>query len=152
MLRCAAMVGVFSLSKGNKIKNKTKQNFFWCVTLFFATDGLSLTIIVLCQQRPHIYDTNPMHFPQNSFLYDILCLFTFCPYWINVMESTWKCVTTVKNSFWVRIPLCANIQARKAALVRNCFSGRNHFHGDFLSLSHPAIFDQINTDVSNSGV
>ncbi len=101
----------------------------------------------------HIGDTNPAHFPQNSFIYAIWCLFTFCPYSINVTESSWKCVTTlVKKNICVKILLHANIPARKAALGRNYFSRRNNFglHGSrlpSLSLSRSAIFDQINTDV-----
>ncbi len=37
---------------------------------------------------------NPTHFSQNSFVNEILFLFTCCPYSINVTESTWKYVTT----------------------------------------------------------
>ncbi len=36
----------------------------------------------------NIGNINPTHFPQNSFICEILCLFRFCPYSINVTEST----------------------------------------------------------------
>ncbi len=76
----------------------------------------------------HIGHIKSIHFPQKSFIYDIWCLFVFCPYSINVTESIGKCVTTlvyknicVKNHH-------ANIWAREAALVRNYFSRRDNFH------------------------
>ncbi len=58
----------------------------------------------------------------------------------------------VKNSICVKILLHANIQAGKAALVRNYFSRRNNFFlNSFwflapLSLTCSEIFDQINAD------
>ncbi len=52
----------------------------------------------------HKHYINPTHFFQNSFIYQILCLFTFCPYSINVTESAWKCVTmSVKKCFYMLI-------------------------------------------------
>ncbi len=41
----------------------------------------------------HVGCINPMHFSQNSFTYEILCLLTFRPYSISVPVSSWKCVT-----------------------------------------------------------
>ncbi len=101
--------------------------------------------------------TNPIHFSQNSFISEISCLFTLCPYSVNVTQSTWKCVVTlVKQNICVKIHLDANIQARKAALVRNYFSRRNNFCINLflalLSLSRLAIFNKINTDALFSGV
>ncbi len=47
---------------------------------------------------------------------------------MNITESSWKCVTTLfKKSICVKTLLQANIWARRAALVRNYFSGRNDF-------------------------
>ncbi len=43
----------------------------------------------------HIGYINPTHSSQNSFLCEILCLFTFCPCSVNVTESIWKCVTVI---------------------------------------------------------
>ncbi len=71
---------------------------------------------------------NPNHFYQNSFICEIWCLFTFSSYSLNITKNTWKCVMLVKKNICVRILLHANIQARKAALVRNYFSRRNNFH------------------------
>ncbi len=57
----------------------------------------------------HIGYRNLAHFSQNIFISEILCLFTFCPYSINVTESTWKCVTmlvkraSVSKSFFTLI-------------------------------------------------
>ncbi len=93
---------------------------------------------------------NPTCFSQECFIYKILCSFTFCPYTINVTESSWKCVTVlVKKNICVKIPF-HTIWARKAALVRNYFSRCNNFslNGSWLlSLSRSVIFDQINTDI-----
>ncbi len=36
----------------------------------------------------HIGYINPAHFSQNSFIYEIWCLFTFCPYSVNITESS----------------------------------------------------------------
>ncbi len=69
----------------------------------------------------HIGYINPVHFPQSSFFYEILRLFTFCSFSINVIERTYKFVTLGKKNVCVKIILHANIRARKAALVRNYF-------------------------------
>ncbi len=92
---------------------------------------------------------NTTHFSQNSFINEILRLFTFCPYSKSITESTWKCVTTlVKKTICVKILLHANIWARKAALVRNYFPKCNNFHlnSSWLSLWFSDI-DQINVGV-----
>ncbi len=90
---------------------------------------------------------NPTHFSQHSLVCEIRFLFTFCPYTINVTESSLKCVTPlVKKNVCVKILLHTNILARKAALLRNYFSQRDNFglHSSQLpSVSHSAIFDQI---------
>ncbi len=71
----------------------------------------------------HIGYINPTHLSKNSFFYEILCLFIFRAYSVNIAERTWKCVTVlVKKNVCVEILLPANIQAKKAALVRNYFS------------------------------
>ncbi len=76
----------------------------------------------------HIGYINSAHFSQNSFIYEIRSVFTFCPYSLNVTERSWKCVTAlVKKNIYVKIVLHANIPARKAALLRNYFSRRNNF-------------------------
>ncbi len=109
----------------------------------------------------HIGYINPTLFSQNNVIYEIWCLFTSCPYSINVTESSWKCVTTLlKKNVCVKIHLHANMSARKAALVRNYFCRCNNFRlsssqllslslflSRSLSLSRSAIFDQINGDV-----
>ncbi len=105
------------------------------------TDRTSLSFVNI----GHIGEMNPMHFSHK-----ILCLFTFCPYSINVTETPENVTALVKKNVCVKIPLHANIRARKAALVRNYFSRRNHFclnSSRLPSLSCSAIFDQINTDV-----
>ncbi len=43
----------------------------------------------------NIGDINPAHFPQNSFKYDLWCLFTCFPSSINVTERSWKYVTAL---------------------------------------------------------
>ncbi len=99
----------------------------------------------------HTGYTNPAHFSQKSFNYEIWCLFTFCPYSINVIESTWKCVTLVKKSIFVTILF----HTRKAALVRNYFSRSKDFclHGSRLpSPPLSKIFDQINADILSGRV
>ncbi len=53
----------------------------------------------------HIGYINPTHFSRISFVFDIFCLFTFCPYSINIIESTWKCVTVVKKNVFIKILL-----------------------------------------------
>ncbi len=93
-----------------------------------------LHVIVLCQHQPHILH-KPHPFSLNSFIYEIWCSFTFCPY----SESTWKCVSKLDKRISVKILLHANIRARKAALVRNYFSRHNNFHlhsSRLSSLSH----------------
>ncbi len=110
-----------------------------------------LHVIVLCQHQTHWLHKLNLLFLKLLYLWDMV--FTFCPYSVNVTERSWKCVTLIKKSVCVKILLCANIQVRKAALVRNCFSRHNNFRLlDFplslsFSLSLSAIFDQINTDV-----
>ncbi len=104
----------------------------------------------------HIGHINPTHFSQNSFIYEISCLVTFCPYSKDVIESTWKYVVMLvkenvcfTNSFHKLRH--ANIQARKAAPVRKCFSRRDIFHlngSQLPSLSCLMIFDQINAELS----
>ncbi len=97
-------------------------------------------MIFLCQPQGYI---NPTHFPQNSFIYEISCQFTFCPDSINVLESSSKCVTVlVKKNNCAKICLDAMIQAIQATLVRNCFSRHSK---RVISLSE--IFDQINADI-----
>ncbi len=57
---------------------------------------------------------------------------------------------TESNVLCVKILLHSNIQAKKAALVRNYFSRRNYFglNGSWLpSLSCLVIFEELNTDV-----
>ncbi len=67
-------------------------------------------------------------FSRNTFIYEKSGLFTFCQYSVNVTQSAWKCVTILGNkNICVKILLHANIQARKAALVRNYFSRCNNF-------------------------
>ncbi len=99
----------------------------------------------------HIGYINPAHFSPNRFICEFWCLFTFCPYLMNVTESIWKCVTMLVKRIAVgKIPLHVNIPARKAALVWNYFSRRNNFglNGSRLPfLSRLVIFDQINTEV-----
>ncbi len=105
----------------------------WFKLNSFRTIPVLLHFVGLCQhgyrlQRPH-------PFSRNSFIYQIWCLFTFCPYSINITQSNWKCATTlVKKNVCDKIFLHACIQARRAALVRNYFSGRNNFgfHGSKL--------------------
>ncbi len=93
----------------------------------------------------HIGYINPAHFSQNGLICEKWCLFTFCPYLINVTERRWKCLTTlVKKNVCVKIVLHANIPAGKAALGRNYFSRHNNFgpHCSQLpSLSCSMIFD-----------
>ncbi len=49
--------------------------------------------------------------------YEMLCLFTVCPYSVNAAEITWKYLTMlVKNNFCVKILLYTKIWARMAAL------------------------------------
>ncbi len=60
----------------------------------------------------HSGHINPTHFPQNSFLYKISCLFTVCLFWIYIADSTWKCLTMlVKKKICVKALL---IWARRA--------------------------------------
>ncbi len=92
----------------------------------------------------HIGHINPAHFSPSNFIYEIWCFFTFCPYSINVTESSWKCVTTLlKKKVCVKILLHADIRAGKAALFFTIFPSVI----TFMSLPHSAIFDQINADV-----
>ncbi len=115
-------------------------------TTFFLKDHISVTLSLTFVNIVHIGYINPTHFSQkmHGFIYETSCLFTFCPYSINVTETTWKCVTTlVKKDVCVKNLLHANIRARKAALLRNYFSRRNHFrpNGSRLpSLSLPLRF------------
>ncbi len=98
----------------------------------------------------HVGYKNPKYFSQNSFICELSCLFTFCPYSINVTENTWNVWHIVKKSICVKILLHTNIQARKAALVRNYFSRRNNFclkRSQLPSLSCSVIFDQININI-----
>ncbi len=78
----------------------------------------------------HIGYPNPAHFCQDNIIYEI-------------------CVTLVKKNICVKIRLCANIRARKAALVRNYFPGVITLvsKAPGTCLSRLAIFDQINADV-----
>ncbi len=104
----------------------------------------------------HIGCINPIPYSQNSFIYEILCLFAFCLYLINITESTWKCVTrlvkkqtTKKNPICVKI-LHADVRDKKAALVRNYFFRRNYFclcGSQRFPLSHLMILDQFKADV-----
>lgn len=46
MLQFAAMVSMFSLSKGNKIKTtETNKTLFWCVTLFSRRHLLDYSLL-----------------------------------------------------------------------------------------------------------
>ncbi len=53
----------------------------------------------------HIGYINLVHFFKNSSIYEIWCLFTHCPYSINITESSSKCVTLVKKNICVKITL-----------------------------------------------
>ncbi len=57
---------------GNKTFERTDQ----CYYMLLSAVNISHTGI------------NPSHFSQNSFIHEILRLFTFCPYSVNVTENT----------------------------------------------------------------
>ncbi len=58
-----------------------------------------LHVIVHSQHQPHTVSyTNPTHFFQNSFIYEISFLFIFCTYSINITGSTWKCEMLVHKN------------------------------------------------------
>ncbi len=62
-----------------------------------------------------------------SFIYKIM-VFVYILFSINVTKGRWKCVMVlVKKNICVKILLHANIQALKAALVRNYFYRHNNF-------------------------
>ncbi len=65
----------------------------------------------------NIGNINSAHFFQNSFIYEISCLLTFCACSLNIIESSWKYVKMLaKKNVCIKIPLHTNIRARKAAI------------------------------------
>ncbi len=121
-------VGVVVTGKYNKCMSV--ERIFY---LSYRTAPELLHVIVVCQHRPH--NINPVHFSQNGFICEILCLSTCRPRSINVAESTWECVTALaKRNICVKILLHANIRARKAAVV-------------IQDSNHSVIFDQIKAEI-----
>ncbi len=97
------------------------------------TRPVLLHVIVLCQLWLHRLH-KPHAFPQSSFIYEISYLFTFCPYAINVPDSSWKCVTALVK-IRVKILLHVSIRVRKAALVRSVITSVSKAPCSPLSLS-----------------
>ncbi len=74
-------------SLGHKPKYETKWNLDQMVVQDEWLTYLQYTNINMLQawfknfiNAENTKDINPMHFSQNSLIYEILCLFTFCPY------------------------------------------------------------------------
>ncbi len=87
------------------------------------------------------------HCLQNSFVWYIMYVYIlsiFNKLLQKVPENMWRYLLKRPS---VSKLLYANVQTIKATLVRNYFSRSNNFWLPVPSLSHSAIFDQINTDV-----
>ncbi len=92
------------------------------VRVLFAAPDIKMTVSVLLHALPfvnigHKDYISLIHFFQKSCIYEISCLFTFCPYSKNVVESASKCVTTlVEKNICVIIPLHADFFFQKGEL------------------------------------
>ncbi len=58
-------------------------------TLLISIIRIALHLLLKCGKTCWLKDHTSVTY--YSFMCETLCLFTFCPYWMNFTESTWKC-------------------------------------------------------------